>query len=211
MFWMYAASWLLLNVPLGSQSVRFLFHIHPNKFLACNSLKITKYFRAVGIKINSRNFIKFVLVKILGIERIHMKRYSLEICHILSDAGSGPQHCRKGIPSNGMQRLRFTLLWQPLRCMLAPGGNRFSIFLEFKLLSEEHNMERTGTMIFVNRHSVAEQTVMHTWCKESALVRFCRGAVELTSDLGRCVVCRSAGKRCVVAMRQLAYKHTMRR
>lgn len=46
---------------------------------------------------------------------------------------------------------------KPLRCVLAPGGNRFSIFLELKLLSElNYSMENSVVMIFVNEHSVAE-------------------------------------------------------
>jgi hypothetical protein len=133
-----------------------LLHIHCNKFLPCDSLKITKYLRAGRIQINSPNLIKFVLVKIFGNERIHMEYYSPEICYILSDAGSVPKQCRKGIPFEGMQRLQFRLLWQPLRRVLAPGGNRCSIFLEFKLLSEQHGKGRKGTKIFVHRHSVAE-------------------------------------------------------
>ena len=127
-----------------------------NKFLTWKAFKITKYFSAVGIKINSPNFIKFVLVKIFGIERIYMKYHSAEICYILLDAGSGPKQCRKGIPWEGMQRLQFRMLWQSLRCVLAPGGNRFSIFLEFKLLSAQHSMERKVTVISVDTHSVAE-------------------------------------------------------
>jgi hypothetical protein len=46
---------------------------------------------------------------------------------------------------------------KPLRCVLAPRANRFSIFLELKLLSElKYSMERRIVMIFVNEHSIAE-------------------------------------------------------
>jgi len=71
-----------------------------------------------------------------------MKYHCAEICNILLEQGSGPKQCRKGIPCEGMQRLQSGLLWQPSRCVLVPGGDRFSIFLEFKLLSAQHSAER---------------------------------------------------------------------
>jgi hypothetical protein len=68
---------------------------------------------------------------------------------------------RKGFLSKVCEDCNSNCYDKPLQCVPAPGRNRFSIFLEPNLLSEQKRSLELGViMIFVSKHSVAECNVI---------------------------------------------------